>query len=295
MTTAKQKTVSFLLAFALILALGIGAITSTGAEPYAPGDVNGDTKVDVEDILLCRDAIFGKELSPEAFGAADVDGDGKIDIGDLLWIRDIIFGKKPPTPIATAPGPDDTATPEESEMGETTPTPEQPEKTTDAPPEETATATPVPTPTRTPLPPDFEVELEFTVAFQCPGWVEGDDMDNKWPPGTPNKIYHTYEQWASQKYKGWPVDEMEPLIEKYDAAFFEEHGLVNIAITSGYGKSMEFERMVIKNDKLFISVLLRLRALDFWFTGSRSYHALLEIENNEGFLTNVDKIEFIYT
>ena len=108
MATAKQKTVSFLLAFALILALGIGAITSTGAEPYAPGDVNGDTKVDVEDILLCRDAIFGKELSPEAFGAADVNGEGVISVGSILGIRDIVFGVR-------TPGPDETGEPMETE------------------------------------------------------------------------------------------------------------------------------------------------------------------------------------
>jgi len=127
MTITKRRTAAFLLVIVLLLSLSIGAITSAGAVPYAPGDVNGDTKVDVEDILLCRNAIFGEELSPEAFGAADVNGDGKVDIDDLLWIRDIIFGKKPPTRTATAPRPDDTATPQVSAMEKTTPTLEPPD------------------------------------------------------------------------------------------------------------------------------------------------------------------------
>jgi len=57
------------------------------------GDANLDGYVNIVDILLVRDFIFGtKEPTPEQFQAADVNGDGKLDINDILAIRDIIFG-----------------------------------------------------------------------------------------------------------------------------------------------------------------------------------------------------------
>ncbi|MCL2434261.1 MAG: MBL fold metallo-hydrolase [Clostridia bacterium] len=52
------------------------------------GDVNGDDKVDIQDILALRDYIFNGNAPPEA----DVNGDGKVDIQDILAVRDIIFG-----------------------------------------------------------------------------------------------------------------------------------------------------------------------------------------------------------
>ena len=57
------------------------------------GDVNGDSNVDIMDIILVRNHILRTELLPDAWlGRADVDDSGKIALADILRIRKIILG-----------------------------------------------------------------------------------------------------------------------------------------------------------------------------------------------------------
>jgi len=69
--------------------------SDTPSPMTVPGDVNGDGKVNIEDILLIRDVIFGlKELNAQEAINVNVAADGKADINTILYIRDIIFGIK---------------------------------------------------------------------------------------------------------------------------------------------------------------------------------------------------------
>jgi len=65
------------------------------ADLFRPGDANCDGAVNIDDILLVRDVIFGTAtLKPQ--GRANLrmkDGD-KANIDHILFIRDIIFGKE---------------------------------------------------------------------------------------------------------------------------------------------------------------------------------------------------------
>ena len=68
--------------------------TITVVQSYTPGDVNSDGSIDITDVLLTIDIIFGVKV-PNAieFAAANVDDTNQsIDITDLLKIIDIIFG-----------------------------------------------------------------------------------------------------------------------------------------------------------------------------------------------------------
>ncbi|MCL2433627.1 MAG: cadherin-like beta sandwich domain-containing protein, partial [Clostridia bacterium] len=69
-------------------------IQPTTTMPRHKGDVSGDGRVTVDDILLVRDHIFATAvLQGEALWAADVNDDGRVDIIDILMIRDIIYAK----------------------------------------------------------------------------------------------------------------------------------------------------------------------------------------------------------
>jgi hypothetical protein len=69
--------------------------TVTVIKSFTPGDVNSDGAIDITDVLLTIDIIFGvKNPNPIEFAAANVDDSNDIiDITDLLMIIDIIFGK----------------------------------------------------------------------------------------------------------------------------------------------------------------------------------------------------------
>jgi hypothetical protein len=57
------------------------------------GDIDGDGKVDLSDIILIADFLTGKQaLTPAQQAAADVDGDGKIDIFDIIEIARYLAG-----------------------------------------------------------------------------------------------------------------------------------------------------------------------------------------------------------
>jgi hypothetical protein len=66
--------------------------TPTPAPSRLRGDVNGDGRVDIEDILMVLDHIFEvRLLTGENLAAADVNNDRSVDIEDVLLILDHIF------------------------------------------------------------------------------------------------------------------------------------------------------------------------------------------------------------
>ena len=72
------------------------------------GDCNNDEIIDINDLLLLIDYIFGNikfrradDVYADEFKYADVNHDRKIDIKDVMVLIDIIFGKKPPERIFT--------------------------------------------------------------------------------------------------------------------------------------------------------------------------------------------------
>lgn len=58
------------------------------------GDINGDGKINIEDVVICQLAILhGTEmLTPEEITRADVNKDGIVNINDLIKIRNHISG-----------------------------------------------------------------------------------------------------------------------------------------------------------------------------------------------------------
>ena len=89
-----KKTLSLLLT-ALLLAAFAGGLAVSAANPCNCGDVNGDGQININDLLLVRDIIFGT-VTPDAdtLWAADINSDGNVDLNDLLALRDIIFDVK---------------------------------------------------------------------------------------------------------------------------------------------------------------------------------------------------------
>ena len=57
------------------------------------GDVNGDTFVDVTDVVLMIDDILGKHPAGYDASVADVNHDGAIDVTDVVMVIDVILGK----------------------------------------------------------------------------------------------------------------------------------------------------------------------------------------------------------
>jgi len=73
---------------------GMGTLLITDGDYVTPGDINEDRKVNVEDILILRDFIFGLyPLNGGPFFAADCEPDGTLNISDILVIMGIIFGE----------------------------------------------------------------------------------------------------------------------------------------------------------------------------------------------------------
>ena len=58
------------------------------------GDINGDGKINIEDIILCELAIlYGINiLNSDEILRADINKDAKINISDLIKIRNHILG-----------------------------------------------------------------------------------------------------------------------------------------------------------------------------------------------------------
>ena len=62
--------------------------------PRYPGDVDVNGKIDVTDITVLSLALVDKqELSVSSFGNADVNGDGKVELDDLAYIRQFLSKK----------------------------------------------------------------------------------------------------------------------------------------------------------------------------------------------------------
>jgi len=61
--------------------------------PVLPGDANCDGNVDINDILLVRDVIFGlKTLPPQGYANLLLPEGERVTIDQILFIRDVIFG-----------------------------------------------------------------------------------------------------------------------------------------------------------------------------------------------------------
>lgn len=72
---------------------------------YVPGDIDGDSKVNIIDIAYIRDIILGKvtELDETQQKAADMDGDGEYTVADLVQINNIyVFDNKYGQNVAAA-------------------------------------------------------------------------------------------------------------------------------------------------------------------------------------------------
>ena len=65
--------------------------TEPSAEPVPKGDANGDSSVDMKDVLLMRKQIAGMDAELDA-AAADMDGDGEVTMKDVLLVRKLIAG-----------------------------------------------------------------------------------------------------------------------------------------------------------------------------------------------------------
>lgn len=74
--------------------IGKGVKPSEIIDPvYPKGDVNGDKKVDVEDVNTLINILIGKDAAGKYAGRADVDEDEKVDVGDISALVNIMLGQ----------------------------------------------------------------------------------------------------------------------------------------------------------------------------------------------------------
>ena len=66
-------------------------VTVTLANPYKPGDVNHDSRVDINDITEMIDRMLHN--ATDVPDEADVNQDGDFDIDDITAAIDIVLGK----------------------------------------------------------------------------------------------------------------------------------------------------------------------------------------------------------
>ncbi len=64
------------------------------------GDVTGDQRIDVYDMILARKGLAGTVLSTRENAAADVDQSGKYEINDLVLLSEYLIGKIKEFPVA---------------------------------------------------------------------------------------------------------------------------------------------------------------------------------------------------
>jgi len=94
MKKALSLVISALLAASLTLNVSTPLMAT--ADMRQPGDVNDDGLVNIEDIMLIRAHIFGEtELAGDDLAAADLDFNREINLMDIRLVRDIIFGAQP--------------------------------------------------------------------------------------------------------------------------------------------------------------------------------------------------------
>lgn len=66
----------------------------SGGSKVVLGDVNGDKKISLGDILMIRDYMLSRtELTDTQRQAADVNGDNRVSLGDIVMIRDYMLGR----------------------------------------------------------------------------------------------------------------------------------------------------------------------------------------------------------
>jgi len=102
MNTMNRFTKCLALTLSVLLLVICSVAPATAAGGALRGDVNGDGAVNLNDILLVRDIIFGEPDVNELW-AADVNGDGNIDINDIIDIAKIIFGEEIQVPVTPSP------------------------------------------------------------------------------------------------------------------------------------------------------------------------------------------------
>ena len=66
-----------------------------GKAPEMMGDVNGDTIIDIDDVVAIVNYILGEKVNNFNLGAADINGDYKIDIDDIVAIVNLILEGNP--------------------------------------------------------------------------------------------------------------------------------------------------------------------------------------------------------
>ncbi|HEY3282060.1 MAG TPA: dockerin type I repeat-containing protein, partial [Armatimonadota bacterium] len=70
---------------------GTLTVKATAPPSGAKGDVNGDGKVSVGDVVLALRAVAGlAQLSAQQSVAADVNGDGKLSVGDVVLLLRVV-------------------------------------------------------------------------------------------------------------------------------------------------------------------------------------------------------------
>ena len=60
----------------------------------AKGDINGDSNINLVDLMLCLNHVGGKELlEGRALTAADINMDGNVNLVDLMRLLNYVGGK----------------------------------------------------------------------------------------------------------------------------------------------------------------------------------------------------------
>lgn len=77
---------------------GGGERVDLGAYEYVPlsGDVNGDEKIDIQDILFLIDFLFRSQPPFCVYEAGDVNCDHNVDISDGVYLANFVFKEGPP-------------------------------------------------------------------------------------------------------------------------------------------------------------------------------------------------------
>ena len=67
--------------------------------PYTPGDVTGDSTIDLLDVVLCQQIARGWVVgTAQQREAADVDGDGDVDENDVTILSEYVLGLRTTLP-----------------------------------------------------------------------------------------------------------------------------------------------------------------------------------------------------
>ena len=60
---------------------------------FSQGDVNGDGKVDIDDINILINILLGKDTASKYDGRADINSDTKTDIQDVNQLVNLVLSK----------------------------------------------------------------------------------------------------------------------------------------------------------------------------------------------------------